>query len=183
MKHAPVFLLLICAALPASAGMYGEEEFLIVPRRYTPERAWPLIVVLQNQISEKQAARVPYFVVYGSAGREQIIEVARKFRIDPFRIYATGFSRSGHGLLERTWTTPHQFAAIAPVCEDMRHKEQYKRQKIDLLKYIQQTPTLLAHGEHDSFRRTGRKNYELMKAAGCPVEWLWYPGGHNPDGL
>jgi hypothetical protein len=179
-------LLLLCAvfaAAPAFATMYGEEEFLIVPKDYTPERAWPLIVVSQNQISEKQAARVPYFIVYGGTDTARILEVAKKYRIDMFRIYATGFSRSGHGLLESTWTRPDRFAAIAPVCEDMRHKAQYKRQKIDQLKYIQNTPTLLAHGNHDSFRKTGRKNYELMKAAGCPVEWLWYPGGHSPDGI
>ena len=185
MRRCPTGLLLCFALLaaPVCAGMFGEEEFLIVPKGYTPEKAWPLIVVSQNQISEKQAARVPYFVCYGGPDRARILEVARKFHIDPFRVYATGFSRSGHGLLELTWTVPHRFAAIAPVCEDMRWKKQYKRQKIDLLKYIQQTPTLLAHGNHDSFRTSGQKNYELMKAAGCPVEWLWYPGGHSPDGI
>ena len=65
----------------------------------------------------------------------------------------------------------------------MRWKEQYKVQKIDLLKYIQQTPTLLLHGDHDSFLTTGKKNFELMQAAGCPVQFGTYPGGHDPDPL
>ncbi|HUT36397.1 MAG TPA: hypothetical protein VNE39_23120 [Planctomycetota bacterium] len=169
----------------ALASEHGEEEYLIVPKGYTPERAWPLVIVAQNQVSGKAMESVPYFAAYcGSEGcRAPLTETARKYNIDPFRIYATGFSRSGHGLLEWTWVHPDWFAAIAPVCEDMREKAQYKRQKIELLKYIQQTPTYLWHGDHDSFLATGRKNYELMKAAGCPVQFGTYSGGHGPDPL
>ena len=167
------------------ASEHGEEEYLIVPKGYTPERSWPLVIVAQNQVSGKAMESVPYFAAYcGSEGcRAPLAETARKYNIDPFRIYATGFSRSGHGLLEWTWVHPDWFAAIAPVCEDMREKAQYKKQKIELLKYIQQTPTYLWHGDHDSFLATGRKNYELMKAAGCPVQFGTYLGGHGPDPL
>ena len=172
----------LCVVGPAAAASNGEEEYLIVPAGYTPAKAWPLIVVSQNQVSEAEMAKVPYFAVYGGTGTEPLLEVARKYHIDPRRIYATGFSRSGHGLLETAWTCPDRFAAIAPVCEDMREKEQYKIQKIDQLKYIV-TPTYLWHGANDSFLKTGRRNFEIMTAAGCPVWFGTFPGGHSPDGI
>ncbi len=170
-------------AAQSCAAEHDQEEWLIVPKDYTPENSWPLILASQNQIAVKAMEDAPYFAAYGpsEAVVAPLLEVARKYNIAPCRIYATGFSRSGHGLLETTWQYPDRFAAIAPVCEDMRWKEQYKRQKIDLLRYIQQTPTLLLHGDHDSFLAIGRKNYELMKAAGCPVAFGAFPGGHGPD--
>jgi hypothetical protein len=182
-------VLLACLAVgpaapaPARAAEHDQEEWLIVPRDYTPQKSWPLILVSQNQVSVEAMRQAPYFAAYGpsEAVVAPLLETARKYNLDPYRVYATGFSRSGHGLLETTWQYPDRFAAIAPVCEDMRWKEQYQRQKIDLLRYIQQTPTLLLHGDHDSFLTTGRKNYELMKAAGCPVEFGTFPGGHGPD--
>jgi hypothetical protein len=165
------------------AAEHDQEEWLIVPKDYTPEKSWPFLLASQNQIAVKAMEKVPYFAAYGpsEAVVAPLLETAKKYNIDPYRIYATGFSRSGHGLLETTWLYPDRFAAIVPVCEDMRWKEQYKVQKIDLLKYIQQTPTLLLHGDHDSFLATGKKNYEIMKAAGCPVQFGTYPGGHGPD--
>jgi len=84
-------------------------------------------------------------------------------------------------MLEEAWTYPHHFAAIIPLCEDLRPKETYgNRPKEKLLKYIQQTPVYLLHGDHDSFLQTGKANYEYMKASGCPVQFDTYPGGHTP---
>ena len=173
----------LCWPALLRAAEHDQEEWLIVPKDYTPEKSWPLILASQNQIAVKAMENFPCFAAYGPSEAlvAPLLEMARKYNIDPYRIYATGFSRSGHGLLETAWQYPDRFAAIAPVCEDMRWKEQYKRQKIDLLRYIQQTPTLLLHGDHDSFLASGRKNYELMKAAGCPVEFGTFPGGHGPD--
>ena len=171
-------------ATSAWAASNGEEEWLIVPKDYSPQKAWPMIIVSQNQVSGKQMVRAPYFAAYGGSAtcRLPLLVTAEKYHLDPLRVYATGFSRSGHGLLETTWQYPHRFAAIAPVCEDLREKAQYgARQKMDLLKYIQQTPVLLWHGDHDSFLATGKRNYELMKTAGCPVAFKTYPGGHGPD--
>jgi dienelactone hydrolase len=182
---AGIFLIALAFCLPSvsPAAEHDQEEWLIVPKDYTPEKSWPFLLASQNQIAVKAMENVPYFAAYGpsEAVVAPLLETARKYNIDPYRIYATGFSRSGHGLLETAWLYPDRFAAIVPVCEDMRWKEQYKVQKIDLLKYIQQTPTLLLHGDHDSFLTTGKKNYELMKAAGCPVQFGTYPGGHGPD--
>jgi hypothetical protein len=103
-------------------------------------------------------------------------ELAAKYRIDASRIYGTGFSRGGHELLEQSWHYPHLFAAIAPVCNDLRSEP-----KVFFVKHIQNTPTLLLHGDRDSFVKTGGRVHELMKAAGCPVEWATYPGGHTPE--
>ena len=168
---------------PSPAREHDQEEWLIVPQDYTPQESWPFILASQNQIAVKAMEQAPYFAAYGPSEGvvAPLLETAKKYHLDPYRIYATGFSRSGHGLLETAWLHPDRFAAIVPVCEDMRWKEQYTVQKIDLLKYIQQTPTLLLHGDHDSFLTTGKKNFELMQAAGCPVQFGTYPGGHDPD--
>ena len=176
-----VIVLTFC--LHAAAAERGEEPYLIVPKDYTPEKSWPLILVGQNQIAASQMADKPYFAAYigpGTGAKRLILELAKKYNLDPFRVYVTAFSRTGHGALESAYTLPGWWAAIAPVDEDMRFKAGRTQQKIDFLQYIR-TPTLMLHGRHDSFRKTGWKNYESMKAAGCPVWWEWFDGGHNPD--
>ncbi len=155
---------------------------LSVPADYTPEKSWPVIVSLQDNPSPELAARTPYFLVHSgnigaacSAGiHAQLKELAGKYRIDINRIYGTGFSRGGHELLEQAWHYPHLFAAIAPVCNDLRSEP-----KVYYVRHIT-TPTLLLHGDHDSFVRTGRRVHDMMKEAGCPVAWATYAGGHSP---
>jgi hypothetical protein len=183
MMSVAAFLAATATCPPAFAAERGEQEYLIVPKGYTPSKAWPIILVGQNQVSAEQMADKPYFAMYCGPGPQcvlPLIEVAGKYHIDPFRVYATAFSRTGHAALEAAYTYPGWFAAIAPVDEDMRFKKGRAVQKIEFLKYIR-TPTLLIHGEHDSFLKTGRKNYEAMRAAGCPVWWQTFKGGHNPD--
>lgn len=158
----------------------GQEEKLIIPENYTPDKAWPMIFIYQDQADEDQFKGTPYFgAFHGNVGR--LLLAANKYNFDPFKIYCTGFSRSGHGLLERAWCHPHRFAAGSPVCQDMRWKKQYGAiQKIKQLKYIKEMPVLMLHGNRDSFYKSGKQNYEYMKEHGCPVEWGEYPGGHNP---
>jgi dienelactone hydrolase len=155
-----------------------------IPDAYTPEKSWPVIVSLQDNPDPALTARTPYFLLHaGSKGVEcssnihnYLKSLVGKYNIDIRRIYGTGFSRGGHELLEQTWHYPHLFAAIAPVCNDLRTEP-----KVFFVKYIQNTPTLLLHGDHDMFLRTGQRVHELMKAAGCPVSWGTFPGGHTPQ--
>ena len=156
---------------------------LSVPKDYTPKKSWPVIVSIQDNPSTEQMATVPYFLVHagGKAAelttkiRTYLKNLAARYNIDPLRIYGTGFSRGGHELLAQAWQHPHWFAAIAPVCNDLRGEP-----KVLNVKYLNLTPTLLLHGKGDSFLRTGKVVFEHMKQAGCNVQFQTYDGGHSP---
>ncbi|MHC4718088.1 MAG: hypothetical protein ACYS5V_14035, partial [Planctomycetota bacterium] len=172
-------LLLVSGA--AQAGL------LSVPKDYTPQKAWPVVVSTQDNPSPERMKQTPYFLVHaGGKGmrctrkiRGELKRLAGRYNIDPFRIYGTGFSRGGQEILIQAWRHPHWFAAIAPVCSDLREKPNRNRRDLNV-KYLLNVPTLMLHGEGDSFRRTGQIEFGLMKEAGCNVTWKLYPGGHSP---
>ena len=174
------FLALLCCA-PLQAGL------LSAPEAYTPEKSWPVVVSLQDNPAPELMKKTPYFLVHaGGQGmratnniRSNLKSLAGRYNIDPFRIYGTGFSRGGQEVLIQAWQRPDWFAAVAPVCSDLREKPDRNRRDLNV-KYLLNVPTLMLHGEGDSFRRTGRIEYELMKAAGCNVTWQTYAGGHTP---
>ena len=171
-----------CLVLLSASGL--RAGVLSVPAGYTPDKSWPVIISFQDNPSKEQMKTVPYFLVHagGKAAvlstkvRTYLKNLAKRHNIDPFRIYGTGFSRGGHEVLAQAWQHPHWFAAIAPVCNDLR-----KEPKVFNVKYLLHTPTLLLHGKGDSFRRSGEKLFEHMKQAGCKVKFETYPGGHNPQ--
>ena len=162
----------------------GEAGLLGVPKDYTPAKSWPVIVCTQDGPSKELTSAAGYFLIHaggvgvetGTKVRTYLINCAKKYNIDPFRIYATSFSRGGHEILTQSWQYPHWYAAIAPVCNDLRREP-----KVFNVKYLVHTPTLLLHGDRDSFRNTGKKVFEYMKKAGCTVEYKTYPGGHSPN--
>ncbi len=158
-----------------------QEEDLIIPDAYDPAKKWPLTVIYQDMVDDEQLRHTPYFGAYG-AGVSEILKGAEKFNFDPYRIYGTGFSRSGHGLLETCWTYPHRFAAIVPVCNDLRPKDRYSKegQKNLNVGYLQQTPVKLLYGNRDTFVKTGKLLFDIMTENNCPVEWEEFKGGHNP---
>jgi hypothetical protein len=177
-------------AIACLAGLFAAPGFaglLSVPSKYTPEKAWPVIVSLQDNPSPALMKATPYFLVHaggrGTAAtrkiRSELIGLARRYNIDPFRIYGTGFSRGGQEVLIQAWRHPDWFAAIAPVCSDLREKPDRNNRHLDV-RHLVNVPTLMLHGEGDSFRRTGEIEYQLMKQAGCKVTWQTYPGGHSP---
>ena len=172
----PVAVLLLLVSMPAKAGVLG------VPDGYTPDKRWPVIVSLQDNPDPSLTSKVGYFLVHsGDIGvkcteklEEDLKSLVARYNIDLNRIYGTGFSRGGHELLEQSWNVPHLFAAGAAVCNDLRYEPKQFN-----VKFIQ-TPMLLLHGDHDMFVKTGQRLHELMKDAGCPVQWGTYPGGHTP---
>jgi len=160
---------------------------LIVPAAYDPKKSWPLIISFQDDPDYKQLRKTPYFLIrciqrgyptgmtyVENKTRTYLKDVARDYNIDPRRIYATGFSYGGHTDLVIAWRYPHWFAAIAPVCNDLRDKT------TPFVKQLKNVPTLLLHGQNDSFLRTGKIIHKYMTEAGCPVTWRTYPGGHAP---
>jgi len=159
----------------------------VVAKDYDPAKKWPVIFSFQDSPDLPQLRTVPYFLIRNIQKgypkgfveleckvRSLFKDAAWDFNIDPFRIYATGFSFGGHTDLVEAWRHPHWFAAIAPVCNDLRGGE------APLVKHILNTPTYLLHGTGDSFFQTGKQIYEWMKEAGANVKWETYPGGHDP---
>ncbi len=160
---------------------------LIVPKAYEPKKSWPIIISYQDDPNDKEIRKTPYFLIrcvqkgyptgltyVENKTRTYLKDVAREYNIDPTRVYATGFSYGGHTDLVVAWRFPHWFAAIAPVCSDLRDKQ------TPYVKQLKNVPTLLLHGAGDSFLATGKVVHKYMKEAGCPVEWRTYPGGHAP---
>ena len=154
---------------------------------YEPGKSWPIVISYQNGPEKAQRRKLPYFFISSvqkaypkgwtmveGKTRSFLKDVARDFNIDPFRVYATGFSFGGRTDQVIGWRFPHWFAAIAPVCSDLRDEQ------ATLAKYLRNVPALLLHGTGDSFLAAGRKVHEHMKAAGCDVTFETYPGGHDP---
>jgi hypothetical protein len=174
-------LAVLLVLLPASSLQAG---LLGIPKNYRPDKSWPVIICTQNGPSKELTSEAGFFLIHaGGIGvetstkiRESILSCAKKYNINPLRIYATSFSRGGHEILTQAWQYPHWFAAIAPVCNDLRREP-----KVLNVKYLVHTPTLLLHGDHDNFRKSGKRVFELMKQAGCDVKYETYPGGHSPD--
>jgi hypothetical protein len=172
-------ILLAVAVLAPSAAQAGR---LSIPKGYTPEKSWPVVVATQNNPKPEVMKQTPYFLVHaGGKGvgcsnkiRDYLKQLAGRYNIDPLRIYATSFSRGGHEILRQAVHYPDRFAAIAPVDHDLR-----RGRFLEYVKLIR-TPVLQLHGTHDAFRKTGRDLFEKMKSAGVPITWADYPGGHNP---
>ena len=134
----------IAAVLAAPAA--AEAGLLSVPDAYTPEKSWPVVISYQDNPSPELMKKTRYFLVHaggrGTESRRKTIDylknLAKRYNIDPLRIYGTGFSRGGHEVLTLAWQHPHWYAAIAPVCNDLRREP-----KVLNVKYLTATPTLL----------------------------------------
>ena len=117
-----------------------------VPREYSTEKAWPLILFLhgsgesgtdgQHQMAVGIGPRVlwnpeqyPAVIVFPQKPRiedewEDHVEAVkamleraeREYRIDPKRVYLTGLSQGGHGVWTINAAMPGTFAALAPIC-------------------------------------------------------------------
>ena len=160
---------------------------LLVPRAYDPKRSWPLVISYQDNPNQDLIRQTPYILLRAvqkgypkslvrleNKTRSMLKDAMRELNIDPYRIYATGFSFGGRTCLMFAWRYPHWFAAIAPVCNDLRGPETPR------VRYLKNVPSLLLHGDRDSFLATGRQVYAYLTDAECPAVFQTYPGGHNP---
>ena len=160
---------------------------LLVPRAYDPKRSWPLVISYQDNPDQDLIRQTRYILLRAvqkgypkslvrleNKTRSMLKDAMRELNIDPYRLYATGFSFGGRTCLMFAWRYPHWFAAIAPVCNDLRGPETPR------VRYLKNVPSLLLHGDRDSFLTTGRQVYAYLTDAGCPAVFQTYPGGHNP---
>jgi predicted peptidase len=117
-----------------------------VPRGYTPDRAWPLVVFLhgsgecgtdgQKQVAQGigtnilwHADRWPCVVLfpqkplvdepwerYDAPVMAMVAEAQRRWRIDPDRVALTGLSQGGHGAWALGSMHPGVWSAVVPIC-------------------------------------------------------------------
>jgi hypothetical protein len=164
-------------------GMYD----LHVPNNYNPMTSWPLIVSTQNNPSTAVIKASGYLMASSikkgyslSDVKEQgknrciILDVARDMNVDPFRLYATGFSKGGHQSLKLGFRYPGWFAGIIPVHHDMKQTYPWWSNAANLIN----TPTLLIHGP-DGYHEP--ELLELMENAGCPVREYLDGTGHTAE--
>jgi len=174
-----------CCWVPATKMLVRYD--LIAPAGYDRSKKHPVLYTFQSGPSMAQMKRVPYFLIQSvqkgypksmvhleAKTRAIIIDAAREASIDPFRVYGTGHSYGGHTTLLQAYRHPDWFAAVCPLNSDLRRPKQIEHTGHII------TPSLLSHGTGDSFRVSGKKVFETMKAGGnCVVEWQDYDGGHT----
>lgn len=128
-----------------------------VPRGYTPERQWPLLVTLHGAgAGPLLATEVDSMVQIAPSGRGSIqssgigardvwdcIALARKlFSIDSDRMYLCGFSMGATAVFDLAFHTPDLWAACVPVCgawDDM-----------DMVANARHLPFWIHSGRHDT---------------------------------
>jgi predicted peptidase len=176
---------------------------VFVPHCYTPEKAWPTILFLHGagerggdgaaQVKVglgpailKREKTFPFIVVFpqcasggswqstdGKRALEILGEVEHQYRVDPNRVYLTGWSLGGMGTWSLSIQEPDRFAAIAPVCGRGDTSQAVK---------IAHLPIWCFHGEADRVvpDAGSRSMIEAIKEAGGHPKYTEYPGvGHD----
>jgi predicted peptidase len=105
---------------------------------------------------------------------------ADEFKTDNRKIYATGISMGGAGVLELALKFRSRFAAYSPVCGFVMSRDPGAHDKIAAA--IGTVPTWLFHGADDDVvpASESRKLYDALLRTGGDVRYTEYPGvGHN----
>lgn len=175
---------------------------LYVPRDYTPEKPWPLIVFLhgmgergsdglaQSEVGIARAIRFhpdrfpclvvmpqcPGKVVWNKAVEDIdtcINDTRRDYSIDDDRLYLTGLSMGGFAAWQYGAANARKFAAIMPICGGGNVKDAEKLAHI---------PIWAFHGAVDSVvpPKKSQEMVEAVKKAGGNVQYTEYPDtDHN----
>lgn len=177
---------------------------LYVPRDYTPEKKWPVILFLhgsgergsdglkQSQVGIGTALRLfperyPALVVMpqcASGARwsgdmaalalKAVDQTMAEYSCDPARQYLTGLSMGGYGSWLIAVQNPTRFAAVVPVCGGGDPSQAAKLKDLPIWAY---------HGGADSTvpPQRSREMVEAIKSAGgALVKYTELPGvGHN----
>ncbi|HUM02964.1 MAG TPA: dienelactone hydrolase family protein [Thermoanaerobaculia bacterium] len=187
-----------------------------VPRAYDGMRAWPLITFLHGKgesgtdgssmlgegLGPTLLARAdewPFIVLFPQKPlldseweehEEAVMEMLRtvrgRYRVDPSRLYLTGFSQGGHG----TWVLGARhaglWAALAPVCgygsSPLPNRRAFHGPAADLAGPLAKTPVWTFHGEADKVipAAATEELVGALRAAGATPKLTIYPGvGHN----
>ena len=96
--------------------------------------------------------------------------VAARYRIDPDRIYLTGYSMGGYAVWDLALANPHRFAALMPICG-----RGYPRRA----KEVKHLPAWVFHGALDQAIsvRASRKMVKALRMCDAPVIYTEYADG------
>ena len=161
---------------------------LAVPKDYTPEKAWPVMVVLHGGPNGKPDQVVSFYrgglsergviSIYPKALAEQVLDwnyphtgayllkileqVGRTYRLDPKRIYLTGVSMGGGGSWVQGALLGDVWAAIGPV------SGWYGASYSPDAKLLKDVPVYCMHGEKDDAvpALLSKRALEAMKGIG-----------------
>ncbi len=97
-----------------------------------------------------------------------LTDIIRQYRVDPNKIYLTGFSMGGFGTWNLAKKYPNRFAAIAPVCGGANPH---------IAEYIKHIPTWIFHGAKDRIIPVERSQEmaSALKKLGAKVKFTVYP--------
>lgn len=148
---------------------------LSVPNEYTPEKAWPLLLVLHGgpngtpdgQSYAYRGKHLPKSVIVAciQALSPQlelnwnlphegmnflciIRQIARTYRIDPYRISLTGISMGGGGCYAQGATMCDVWAAVVPLC-GWYWQATNPPPKLEWRQWAKDVPFYIMHGELD----------------------------------
>jgi predicted peptidase len=165
---------------------------LAVPKAYTPDRAWPLMIVLHGGPGGNGPDDIITFFrggltaqgvisVYPNAIKRQLLEwnypheganliaiirqTARTYRVDPCRIYLAGVSMGGGGAWANGAVLRDVFAAIGPIAG------WYQPAPAPKAEWLKDMPIYCLHGENDPAVPVSRAQVALaaMKEIGHNV--------------
>lgn len=176
------------------------DYLLCLPKTYMQDKSsWPLVLFLHgagergNEIRKVARTGPPLLAAEGrdfpmilvspqcpphQGWRAEILlklidHVAAQYRVDPQRIYVTGYSMGGFGTWDLTAAAPDRFAAAAPLCGGGAHAY------AERLKHL---PLWVFHGEVDNVVpiESSQNMVDAVRAAGGDVRFTVYPGeGHG----
>ena len=151
-----------------------------LPKDYTPDKAWPLLVTLHGLGDgpilaadvEKMVQIGPYgrgSVWFTGIGRQDVFECIKNakklFNIDEDRIFLCGFSMGAVATFDIGLKFPHKWAACVPVCG--------KCPNLELIQNAQHLPFWINTGKKDSvippqyskraFRKAQKLGFENWK--------------------
>lgn len=191
----------------ASSGGQTLKYAVYVPRGYTPEREWPLILFLhgrgesgsdgQKQIIQGvgrdilwNAERWPAVVLfpqkpdqaaqweaYEPALMALVARAREQYSIDEDRIALTGLSQGGHGAWALGAAHPELWSAVAPICG---YPRPLKPDAIAAA--LRRTPVWAFHGDADDIVPPSDSAViiEALRSAQGDVRFTLYPGvSHN----
>jgi len=176
-----------------------------VPSDYSGDKRWPLLVDLHGSGAQgddgiRQTAhflaheirmnrkRFPLLVLFPQAARgkgwnpevvmEEIDQAVRDFRVDPDRIYLTGFSMGGTGVYDTAARWPEKFAAVIAIAGPV------PTDTSELVKGLRRVPVRIVHGVLDK-RVPVEGSRQLaadLRNAGGSVDYQEDPdNGHDGD--
>jgi predicted peptidase len=176
---------------------------LYVPRNYTPDQAWPLILFLHgsseggddvNQVRREGLPKLletnpdfPFVVVSPQNPADVpwadnlpelnglIDFIQEHYAIDPQRLSVTGLSMGGYGTWQLASLYPQRFAALVPIAGGYDYyRPGVPPRNICALKAV---PMWVFHGERDTIVEVSRAQplVEALQECGGQVKFTLYP--------